>query len=152
MSVDEMRDAYRKGLDRSNAGRARDGKHRYGWKPTASQQRMTDGESAVAEFLVARAMGREWLSDGTVPDDPALGDVAGGVQVRWTQYHNGRLVVHEGEYDNQEFVLVTGHAPNQVIRGWMRGWEAKASCYWDDTMRHPAYFVPQQDLHPGVPE
>ena len=148
LTVEEAREAYRAGLARSQAGRARSGQHRYGWNPDPAVQRKIDGESAVAELLVAKTLGRRWLSDGLTPDDPDAGDVEGGLQVRWTERRHGCLIVHDEDPDGLICVLVVGNAPEQRICGWILTLEAKTQVFWRENVRHPAYFVPQQALLP----
>lgn len=109
---------------------------------------MIDAESSVAELMVARALGRKWLSDGLQPDRPEDGDVEGGISVRWTARTNGCLIVHEDEPDELISVLVVGHAPDCEIKGWLQTYEAKVPSYWRSNVRHPAFFVPQEALRP----
>jgi hypothetical protein len=148
LSLDEARDAYRVGLARYRAARDRGGTHRYGWEGPLSGDGIVDGQSAVAEALVAKALGREWLSSGLVPDRPENGDVSGGISVRWTPRLNGSLIIHEDEPDHLRAVLVVGAAPHQEIRGWISVAEGKQVGIWRTDVRFPAFFVPQRALHP----
>ena len=151
LTLEEARAAYRVGLRRHAAARARGGQHRHGWtdaNSTPGERRDTDGQSAVAEALVAKALGRPWLSTGDTPDAPEDGDVGGGVSVRWTPRLNGCLIVHEDEPPQLVCVLVVGRAPGQRIAGWIHCQEAQASAYWRTNVRHPAHFVPQSALRP----
>jgi hypothetical protein len=157
LSVEEMRAAYAKGLARHDAARARSGEHRYGFKGINRPE--ADGESAVAEAMVARMLGRRWLSDGVVPDRPEDGDVEGGISVRHTLHPTGRLVVHlpveveddgserVGDLPDQVGVLVVGAAPDQRVVGWMLHEHAQdVRFWWADAPKRPAFFVPQDEL------
>lgn len=105
------------------------------------------GEKAVATFF--------WLPwDGDVGRPGGL-DV-GGYQVRSTTYERGSMILHPEDKDEHIFILVivdfvlTGRCR---IVGWMRGSEGKQAKYWDATKPHPAYFIPQDELHslPFIP-
>jgi len=130
------------GLMRIAAARARQGKHRFGWKPTPQQERETIPMSAAAELFVAKSTGRRWLSSGMVPDDPNAGDVEGGLAVRWTPLEHGSLILHEDDADHLTGVLVTGNDRESLaIRGWINVAEGKQRRWWRTNVRHPAYFV-----------
>lgn len=147
MSIEEMRVAYRAGLARSDAARRRGGKHVYGGFPLGPEaQRKWDAESAVAEALVARTLDREWLSDGLVPDKVDVGDVAGGLSVRWTERPNGSLILHPEDPDELIGVLVVGVAPEQRVAGWIPVADGKREELWRTDVRYPAFFVPQRLL------
>ena len=105
----------------------------------------TDIEGALAELAFAKAFNLHWngsVNTFKVPD-------VGTIQIRHTQYPDGRLVVHDYDDDNTVHVLVTGTHPNYSIHGWLTGGQAKQQCFWDDpTGKFPAYFVPQAHLMP----
>lgn len=147
LTLEQAREAYRCGLARSAAGRARNGQHRYGWNPPPDQQRDTDGESAVAELLVSVALGMPWTSNGVVPDADGT-DVGGSVSVRWTPRTSGSLIVHEDERDDIGAALVVGRSPNQQFMGTILVKDAKRPEWWRTDVRYPAYFVPQTALEP----
>lgn len=150
-SLEDQRDAYRVGLNRHAAARARGGVHKWNWDvwgPDEATKRDIDGQSAVAEMLVAEATGRRWLSDGNVPDAPLAGDVEGGLQVRWTEHLHGHLIVHDEDPDGLIAVLVVGRAPNMQAIGWINCIEAKTPLYWREPpkVNAAAFFVPQSAL------
>jgi hypothetical protein len=71
----------------------------------------------------------------------------GNVQVRSTSGHRNCLILHKTDPDDKAFVLVTGTAPNFVLRGWIWGRDGKNEEYWRDPVGgRPAYFVPQSAL------
>lgn len=150
LTLDEARAAYRVGLERHAAARARGGTHLYGWNdPDPAKIRHADCVAAVAEALVAKTLGRPWLSAGLVPDDPRAGDVAGGVHVRHTELERGSLILHESDVDELVGVLVVGVDPRALrVAGWITNADGKDARFWRDDVRHPAYFVPQRELAP----
>lgn len=108
-----------------------------------------DIEAACSEAAVAKWRGLWWSGNVGML---AVKDV-GNVQVRHTTRPNGRLILHSRDLDDDVFVAVTGWAPVYAIHGWLRGHEGKQQQYWDDPTGtgRPAYFVPQDRLHPIGP-
>jgi hypothetical protein len=106
-------------------------------------------EGACGEFVVARELGKFWAG--------ALGnlraDDVGRLQVRTSESHTDRLMLHDEDPDDRAFVLVTGIAPRFRIHGWILAREGKRPEWWDDPYgekygkERPAYFVPQSELH-----
>jgi hypothetical protein len=104
-------------------------------------------EGAAGEMAVAKWSGRYW--NGNLGDLGA--DDVGRLQVRTRSRHDYELIIHPSDRDDRAFVLVTGLAPNFVLRGWIWGREAKREEWWRDPAGdRPAYFVPQSALRPMV--
>lgn len=104
-------------------------------------------EGACAELAVARTLKRYWhalVSDPhTVPGD------VGGYQVRSTTHASGHLVIYERDPTGSVFVLVTGRAPDYVIRGWyVSPVKPRSHRFWREDVKRPALWVPQHELHP----
>ena len=105
----------------------------------------SDIEGALAEVAVAKHLNIFW--DGSVntfkrPD-------VGSLQIRHTQHKNGCLIVRRGDSDDEIYVLVTGTHPEDELRGFMHGFEAKVDEFWrnvDGKVTSPAWFVPQSRL------
>lgn len=101
-------------------------------------------EGACGELAVAKALGRYW--DGSVntfeqPDLP-------GLQVRTRSQTYYDLIVRPADSDDDLFVLVTGRCPRYVVRGWIKGADAKQEQWLQTHGNRPgAYFVPQSALH-----
>ena len=73
----------------------------------------------------------------------------GSLQVRTTQYHNGHLLLHDDDKDDDIFVLMTGLVPALRIRGWCFAKEGKMDDFKKDPLGgREAYFVPQEILRP----
>lgn len=99
---------------------------------------------AMGEIVLAKALDCfPKLANG--PD--YRGDV-GRFEVRTTSRPDGSLIVYSNDHDERLYVLVCGSGPTYEIAGAMPGREAKQARYWRTDVRHPAYFVPRQDLSP----
>lgn len=100
-------------------------------------------EGACGECAVAKFLGMYW--NGSLGKLRAA-DV-GTLQVRTRSRHDYDLIVHPGDEDDSPFVLVTGTAPVYVLRGWIRGRDAKLPEFWSDPAGgRPAFFMPQSRL------
>ena len=102
-----------------------------------------------AEMAVAKHLGRFW--SGAVGDYSAADIGPGlGIEVRGTEYPDGRLIVHgdDDDPDDSIFVLVIANGPVMTLPGWMKGRVAKQQQWWSDPTgeNRPAFFVPQGAL------
>lgn len=144
---EQARAAFQIGVERAERGERYGRVHNYSFSPTPSARRFVDGMAAVAEILVASYLGRTHLSSGE-QTDAGMPDVEGGIEVRWTPYPRGSLIVHPEDSDDHAGVLCTGSGRALAIRGWIPFAEAKVPVFWrTHSVRHPAYFVPQALLH-----
>lgn len=102
------------------------------------------GEVAVAKWLNIFYSGN-------------LGDLAAGdvnhpsvrIEVRTAFEAHYRMILHKKDRDDAIFILLTGTAPEFIVRGWCYGREGKQEKFWADPAGgRPAYFVPQAELRP----
>jgi hypothetical protein len=102
-------------------------------------------ESSLAEIAVAKALRMYW--DGGT-NTFKRGDV-GNLQVRWTSYPTGKLLVRQSDKDDEIFILVIGRTTDFNVTGWAYGKEAKQD-KWKQTPHggHPVWMMPQEALHP----
>lgn len=101
-------------------------------------------EGALGELAVAKAMNLYYAGTGVLRAD----DVS-GFQVRTRSKHDYELILHHEDQDDIKFVLVTGLNGKYVIRGYVMGYEGKVQEFWNDPAGgRPAFFVPQNKLHP----
>jgi hypothetical protein len=105
-----------------------------------------DGMAAIAEATVAKLIGRTWLANWERPDRGF--DIQGCVGVKWTVRGRGCLIVKPRELDTVPQVLTVGEENPLRVVGWMMGWDAKRDWWWKTNTRDPAWFVPQECLHP----
>lgn len=102
-------------------------------------------EGACGELAVAKHLGKFWC--GNIGDLKA--DDVGPLQVRTAAQDHYRLILHESDPDDKNFVLVTGRCPAYRLRGWIRCVDGKLSKYWEDPATgRPAFFVPTRSLSP----
>jgi|SRR5215472_4110596 len=109
-----------------------------------------DGEAihingACGELAFAKAMGVEWL--GLVNTFKSQADVL-HYQIRTRSQHWYDLLHRDDDKPEEIYVHVTGLAPEFVIRGWIKGADARRP-EWRQGHggREPAWFVPEADLH-----
>jgi len=102
-------------------------------------------ESIGAEIAVARYFG---ITDF----DPAnsrfkeTADVGSNIEVKWTKYEMGSLIIYEKDRNSDIAILVTGTSPNYELKGWLPVTMAK-----NPRWRHrsqPTWWITQPNLHP----
>ena len=108
------------------------------------------------EYLVesAEAIGSEWVVAKyfNLPFDPyenkfkVKADVGNAIEVRWTKYVAGQLIIHEYDRPNDIAVLVTGQAPHYFIAGWIPIAMAQRPKYRHS--KQPNWWVTQINLQP----
>ena len=102
-------------------------------------------ESIVAEILVARYLGYVDF-DPRASSFKETADVGSNIEVRWTRYDTGSLIVYENDRVTDVAVLVTGRSPNYNLAGWIPVAIAKKPRYKSSTQ--PTWWVTQQNLQP----
>lgn len=105
-----------------------------------------DIASCIGEAAFAKYINRYWGGpEGTykMPD-------VGKVQVRWTEFNYGKLIIRPDDGDNDIFALVTGMLPTLCIRGYLRRGSDGKNPQWerDPGNKGKAWFVPQEALLP----
>ena len=102
-------------------------------------------ESIVAEILVARYLGYVNF-DPRASRFKQTADVGSNIEVRWTRYDTGSLIVYENDRVTDVAVLVTGRSPNYNLAGWIPVAIAKKPRYRSSSQ--PTWWVTQQNLQP----
>ena len=102
-------------------------------------------EGAMGELVVAKVLDIYW--DGSV-NTFSRSDLP-GIEVRTRSKGDYELIVRPHDSDESVFVLVTGKCPIYVVRGWIKGRDAKRPEWLKEHgSRPPAHFVPQEALKP----
>jgi len=117
--------------------------HRYGFIGTGLDNHF---HGCLGEKAVAKHFGIKLTADelGKVDVDP--------YEVRATEYHSGRLVLHPGDRDHSPFVLARVHElPDVLLMGWIMGNRGKRKEWWGECQPEkpkdrPAFWVPNGEL------
>ena len=113
-------------------------------------------EMPYLEYLIecAEAIASEWVVAKyfALPFDPyenkykKKADVGKGIEVKWTKYMQGQLIVHEYDRPEDIAVLVTGQCPNYYLAGWIPVAMAKRPKY--KHTKQANWWVTQINLQP----
>ena len=102
-------------------------------------------ESIGAEIAVAKYF-------GMIGFDPAMSkfketaDVGAAIEVKWTRYDNGSLIIYESDRNADVAVLVVGKCPKYRIAGWIPVSIAKKDRYRHHSQ--PTWWIGQNNLQP----
>ena len=81
-------------------------------------ERVTEyAESLGAEMVVARYFGLDY--DVNVSNGKRNADVGKGLEVKWTSYTNGSLIIYPNDRAEDVAVLVVGRSPEYFVVGWL---------------------------------
>jgi hypothetical protein len=101
-------------------------------------------EGACGEVAVAKLLGRFWSPTVNVFNAPDIGRMIG---VRTRSKHDYDLPIRTVDKADCTYVLVTGHAPSFIVRGYILAADAHRDEWLHDYGgRPPAWFVPQDAL------
>jgi hypothetical protein len=101
-------------------------------------------ESLAAELMVARYFGLDF--DISASKGKRQADVGKGIEVRWTSYMGGNLIVYPNDRDDDVAVLVVGKSPTYYIAGWLPVSFAKRKRFKNP--RQESWWVDQGNLNP----
>lgn len=109
------------------------------------------GDSVLGE-LGEVALSQHLNLPKTSSADFSVGDVADGMEVRTTEHPDGHLIVYDTDPDARFFLATVsfGQKIEVSLPGWMLLEDATRPRYKRDS-DPPAYWVPQEDLHPINP-
>lgn len=148
LALPELMIAGYAGVMRRGSAMKAQRQQRYGLSNVGLACWAADVGGAAGEMVVAKRLDRYWspLAPGRLSDVPA--DIGDEVQVRSTEHRDGSLILHPDDPDEHLFYLVvTADLPRCRIIGPLRAEVGKHERYWRTAgVRHPAYFVPQEDL------
>jgi hypothetical protein len=103
-----------------------------------------DAEAIGAELVVAKYFGLKDF-EPTVNGFKLHADLGANIEVKWTRWKDGNLILTPRDRDSDVAVLVTGQSPDYYICGWTHV----------RTARRPArqrgdgsFWINQSDLHP----
>jgi len=129
---------------------------KYCWNGTGTQRTYTKDKTLHESIAQdAEAIGSEWAVakyfnldfDPFEEKGKEKADVGKGIEVRWTKYSEGQLIVHEYDRSTDIAVLVTGNSSTAYnIVGWIPIAIAKRDKYRHS--RQPNWWVSQPNLQP----
>ena len=102
-------------------------------------------EAVASEMAVAQYFGIRNFK-ATLNTYKGQADVGSRIEVKWTKYDQGQLIVYEYDRPTDIAVLVTGEAPNYVIKGWIPIAMAQKPRYRHS--KQPTWWVTQINLQP----
>ena len=76
----------------------------------------------------------------------AAADVGNNIEVKWTKWRDGHLVVHNSDRDTDIAVLVVGRSPEYFLAGWITVNAAKIKRFWRHSEQN--WWVTQSNLRP----
>lgn len=101
-------------------------------------------EAIAAEWVVAKYFDLPFRVNQDKGKHTA--DVGKGIEVRWTKYEQGQLIIYEYDRPTDIAVLVTGQAPTYYIKGWIPIAMAQKPKY--KHTKQPTWWVTQINLQP----
>ena len=101
-----------------------------------------DAQSIASEWVVAKLMGYGF--DPYKQKGKRIADVGDNLEIRWTKYDYGKLIVRKYDRNEDIAILVTGEGPAYTVVGAMPVKMARTDKYKHPTQ--PNYWVPQPDL------
>ena len=104
-----------------------------------------NAEAVGSEIAVASYFGIRHF-EPTVNTFKSYADVGPSIEVKWTKYDTGHLIVSDHDRINDIAVLVTGRSPVYLIAGWIPVAWAKKAKYFNPLDSN--YWVNQRDLLP----
>jgi hypothetical protein len=75
-----------------------------------------------------------------------IADVGKNLEVKWTSYANGQLIIYEYDRVDDVAILVTGKSPDYYIAGWIPVAMAQKPRYRHT--KQPTWWVTQLNLQP----
>ena len=117
---------------------------RYNSKLNNHEQVLEYAESLGAEMIVARYFGLDY--DINVSNGKRGADVGQGLEVRWTSYVGGNLIVYPNDRDTDIAILVVGKSPVYHIAGWLPVAFARRKRFKNP--RQDSWWVDQVNLNP----
>lgn len=105
---------------------------------------MESSEAVGAEIAVAQYFGITGF-EPTVNTFKNEADIGAKIEVKWTRYRFGHLIVTNNDRSNDVAVLVVGKSPVYIVAGWIPVHMAKKPRYRN---QDGSYWIDQPNLFP----
>lgn len=118
----------------------------YQWNKglTFHEQIAEFAESIASELTVARYF--DLPIDIYKDKGKRLADVGQNLEIKWTHWADGQLIIHEHDRNEDIAILVTGQYPFYTLRGWIPVAMAKKDKYRHHSQ--PNWWISQRNLMP----
>jgi hypothetical protein len=117
---------------------------RYNAKLNIHERISEYAESLASEFVVARELGIDY--DLNYDGFKQFADVGSNIEVRWTRWNVGHLIVYPTDRDDDIAILVCGKSPTYRIAGWIPIKVARTNRYKHSSQ--DSWWVDQHNLQP----
>ena len=101
-------------------------------------------ESLASELVVARELGIDY--DLSLDTFKQFADVGTNIEVRWTRWNMGHLIVYPTDREEDIAILVVGKSPTYRIAGWIPVKVARSNRYKHSSQ--DSWWVDQSNLQP----
>ena len=105
-----------------------------------------ESESVAAEWAVAKYYNLPFNPAQSNNHFKQKADVGNALEVKWTKYTDGSLIIYESDRVSDIAVLVVGKSPTFVIKGWIPVAMAQRERYRHSSQ--PTWWVRQNNLQP----
>ena len=105
-----------------------------------------ESESVAAEWAVAKYYNLPFNPAQSNNHFKQKADVGNALEVKWTKYTDGSLIIYESDRVSDIAVLVVGKSPTFVIKGWIPVAMAQRERYRHSSQ--PTWWVSQNNLQP----
>jgi len=101
-------------------------------------------ESITAELIVARYFKLDY--DARQNNGKHHADVGQGLEIKWTKYESGHLIIYPNDRDSDVAIMVVGKSPTYRIAGWIPVQFAKRAKYKHRSQ--DSWWIEQHNLFP----
>lgn len=102
-------------------------------------------EAVGSEMAVAKFLGESDF-EPTINTFKAKADVGAKIEVKWTKWQEGHMVIHQSDRNTDIAILVVGKSPEYHLVGWLPIAQAKVSQHWVSSEQN--WWIGQRNLRP----
>jgi len=145
LTIEDYDRAVAVGMRRMVTSQRRGDNHASTYQRTWLERTREETIGACGELAFCKAYDIAWPE--SVDTFHHIPDVA-GVEIRACHRDGACLIIRDNDDDDRWYYLITGEPPEMMIRGCIRGRDAKRDAWVRDPHGHRrAWFVPQEALH-----
>lgn len=122
------------------------GGHHYNNSLSFQERVAEEAEGLAAEWAVSKYYNLPFDPETSNEHYKQKADVGNAIEVRWSKWNDGHLIVYEYDRKSDIAVLVIGKSPTYTIKGWIPVAVAQKERYRHATQ--PTWWVAQHHLQP----